>query len=76
MTLLAERGHDPLPDGVTAHTLRHTFTLILVALGKDPAYVMGQLGHTDAAFTLRVYAHAMRRDGGDLDRLTASRQGC
>ena len=32
---------------------------------------MGQLGHTDAAFTLRVYAHAMRRDAGDLERLKA-----
>jgi hypothetical protein len=30
---------------------------------------MAQLGHTDAAFTLRVYAHAMRRDKGDLERL-------
>ena len=69
--LLAERGLDPLPDGVTAHKLRHTFTSILFALGEDPAYVMGQLGHTDAAFTLRVYAHAMRRDPGDLERLKA-----
>ena len=32
---------------------------------------MGQLGHTDAAFTLRVYAHAMRRDAGELERLKA-----
>jgi len=69
--LLAERDEDPLPKGVTAHKLRHTFTSILFALGKDPAHVMGQLGHTDAAFTLRVYAHAMRRDPGDLDRLKA-----
>ena len=29
-------------------------------------YVMAQLGHTDPAFTLRVYAHAMRR--GDATR--------
>ena len=42
--LLAERGHDPLPDGVTAHKLRHTFTSILFALGKDPAYVMASSG--------------------------------
>ncbi len=62
--LLEERGHHPLPAGVTAHKLRHTFTSILFALGKDPAYVMGQLGHTDAAFTLRVYAHAMRARRG------------
>jgi integrase len=69
--LLAERGREPLPDGVTAHKLRHTFCSLLFALGKDPAYVMGQLGHTDAGFTLRTYAHAMRRDDGDLESLRA-----
>jgi len=73
--LLAERGDRALPFGVTAHKLRHTFTSILFALGKDPAYVMSQLGHTDAAFTLRTYAHAMRRDKGDLERLRALVEG-
>jgi hypothetical protein len=33
--------------------------------------VMAQLGHTDPGFTLRVYAHAMRRDDGDKERLRA-----
>jgi len=37
------RGEHPLPPGVTAHKLRHTFALMLIALGKDPAYVMAQL---------------------------------
>jgi integrase len=60
--LLDERGQQPLPEGVTAHKLRHTFTSILFVRGVDPPTVMQQLGHTDAAFTLRVYAHAMRRD--------------
>ena len=36
---------------------------------------MSQLGHTDAGFTLRVYAHAMRRDEGDKDRLKALVEG-
>ena len=36
---------------------------------------MAQLGHTDPAFTLRVYAHAMRRDEGDKERLTALVEG-
>ena len=36
---------------------------------------MAQLGHTDAAFTLRVYAHAMRRDQGDKERLKALVEG-
>ena len=73
--LLAARGKDPLPAGVTAHKLRHTFTSILFVRGEDPAYVMAQLGHTDAAFTLRVYAHAMRRDGDDREALRALVEG-
>lgn len=58
--LLAQRGQHPMPRGVTPHKLRHTFTSILFALGRDAPYVMDQLGHTDPAFTLRVYAHVMR----------------
>ena len=42
-----------------AARLRHTFASVLVMLGEDPAHVMGQLGHTDPAFTLRIYADAM-----------------
>ena len=34
-----------------------------------------QLGHTDPAFTSRVYAHAMRRDEGDKERLKALVEG-
>jgi hypothetical protein len=73
--LLAERGQEPLPAGVTAHKLRHTFTSILFVRGEDPPTVMAQLGHIDAAFTLRVYAHAMRRDHGDKERLRALVEG-
>jgi integrase len=64
---LAERGHGPLPAGVTAHRLRHTFASLLYVRGEEPPFVMAQLGHTDAGFTLRVYAHAIaprrRRQG-------------
>jgi integrase len=73
--LLGRRGQQSLPPGVTAHKLRHTFTSILFARGEDPPYVMAQLGHTDPAFTLRVYAHAMRRDAGDKERLKALVEG-
>jgi integrase len=52
----------PLPAGITPHKLRHTFASLLVALGTDPGAAMDQLGHSDPAFTLRVYRHAMRRD--------------
>ena len=50
-----------IPAGVTAPKLRHTFASMLIALGKDPACVMAQLGHADPKFTLRVYTHVMRR---------------
>jgi integrase len=74
-TLLADRGHPPLPAGVTPHKLRHTFASILVACGEDPASVMAQLGHTDAKFTLRVYTHLMRRDPAERARLRALVEG-
>jgi integrase len=73
--LLAERGEHPLPLGVTPHKLRHSFASILVALGRDPSYVMAQLGHTDPAFTLRVYAHAMRFSEDERARLKALVEG-
>ncbi len=73
--LLEQRDEPPLPAGVTAHKLRHTFASLLFALGRDPAYVMSQLGHTDPGFTLRVYAHAMRRDDGEVERLRALVEG-
>jgi integrase len=69
--LLAERKQPPLPVGVTAHKLRHTFASVLTMIGEDPAHVMSQMGHTDPAFTLRVYAHAMRRDEGAKEKLRA-----
>lgn len=73
--LLAERGLHPLPTGLSPHKLRHSFASLLVALGSDPAYVMAQLGHTDPAFTLRVYTHVMRRDPGERERLRALVEG-
>jgi integrase len=41
--------------GITPHSLRHTFTSLLFAIGEDPVSVMRQLGHIDPAFTLRAY---------------------
>jgi Phage integrase family len=73
--LLAERDQHPLPRGVTPHKLRHTFASILIALGRDPRYVMEQLGHTDPKFTLRIYAHVMRFSEDERDRLTDLAEG-
>jgi integrase len=73
--LVEERGLRPLPLGITPHKLRHTFASILVAIGKDPTYVMQQLGHTDPAFTLRVYSHMMRRSDEEREELKALVEG-
>jgi integrase len=73
--LVEARGIQPLPLGITPHKLRHTFASILVAIGKDPTFVMQQLGHTDPAFTLRVYAHVMRRSKDERERLRALVEG-
>ncbi len=73
--LVEERGLQPLPLGITPHKLRHTFASTLVAIGRDPTYVMQQLGHTDPAYTLRVYAHTMRRSEEERERLKALVQG-
>jgi integrase len=73
--LLRSRGQIPLPVGLTAHKLRHTFASVLVAIGEDPASVMRQLGHKDAAFTLEVYTHLMNRDPEERSRLKALVRG-
>ena len=70
-TALVTRGRDRLPERLTPHSLRRTFASVLVALGEDPAYVMAQMGHTDAKFTLSVYAKAMQRRDGERERLRA-----
>ncbi len=66
---LEAAGSVPLPERLSPHKLRHTFASLLVALGTDPGAVMDQLGHTDAAFTLRVYRHGMRRDAESKAKL-------
>ena len=73
--LLAQHGGQPLPQGISPHKLRHTFASVLIAIGKDPAYVMHQLGHTDPAFTLRVYTHIMRRSPQEREKLKALVEG-
>lgn len=42
-----------------------------MALGKDPAYVMRQMGHTHAIVTLGIYALVMQASDADRERLRA-----
>ena len=57
---LAKRDLPPLPDKLTPHSLRRTFCSLLYALGETPPVVMQEMGHTDPALALKVYAQAMR----------------
>jgi integrase len=51
------------------HDARHTFASLALASGKSVRWVAGQLGHTSAELTLRVYAHALREEETDLSFL-------
>jgi integrase len=68
---LTNVGGEPLPDGLTPHSLRRTFASILFAVGEAPPYVMAQMGHTSANLTLSVYARQMDRRDGEPERLRA-----
>jgi integrase len=41
---LQQAGAPVLPDGLTPHSRRRTIASLLVALGRDPAVVMRQMG--------------------------------
>jgi integrase len=71
---LEREGEEPMPP-LTPHSLRRTFASILVAIGEPPTYAMRQLGHTNAAFTLSVYAEAMDARDGELERIKALVKG-
>jgi len=68
---LREAGAEPLPDGLTPHSLRRTFASLLFALGETPPYVMAQMGHTTPNLTLAIYARQMDRRDGEPQRLKA-----
>jgi integrase len=70
---LEGEGLTALPDGLTLHALRRTFASVLVALGKDARYVMGQMGHTDPTMTLGLYAQPIAEE--DRERLRVLVEG-
>jgi len=55
--------------------MRRTFASVLYALGECSPVVMQEMGHTDAALALNVYAQAMRRDDGEKAKLRALVEG-
>jgi hypothetical protein len=60
---------------LTPHGLRRSFASLLYAIGESPPVVMAEMGHTDPALALAIYAHAMRRDEGENERLRALVEG-
>ncbi|HEX4188487.1 MAG TPA: tyrosine-type recombinase/integrase [Solirubrobacteraceae bacterium] len=68
---LVERDAEPLPEGLTPHSLRRTFASLLYALGESPPYVMAQMGHTSPNLALAIYARAMDRRDGEPEKLAA-----
>jgi integrase len=65
---IAREGGERLPEGLAPHALRRSFASWLVAEDEDPAYVMSQLGHTDAKMTLGLYAQALKSKSRRADR--------
>jgi integrase len=72
---LAADGFEPLPEGLTPHSLRRTFASLLFAIGEAPPYVMAQMGHTTPNLTLAIYARQMDRRDGEPERLKALVEG-
>lgn len=52
------------PGQVTLHTLRHTFATRQIMAGVNVQRLSNWLGHADAPFTLRTYAHFFARVAG------------
>jgi len=48
-------------DGITFHSFRRTYASLRGVCGDDVRYTATQIGHTDARFTLSVYAQAITR---------------
>jgi hypothetical protein len=65
----AQADLEPLPEGLTPHSLRRTFASLLFAIGETPPYVMAQMGHATANLTLAIYARQMDRRDGEPERL-------
>jgi integrase len=67
--LRAQNDVPPIRAHVTPHTLRRTYITFMLAAGFDLPYVQDQVGHTDPATTLTIYAQVIRRP--DRDQLRA-----
>jgi integrase len=58
---LAKDGIELIGDRVSPHALRRLYASLRAARPDDPIYIAEQFGHTDPAFTFRVYQKAAKR---------------
>jgi len=59
-----------LGEGISTHSLRHTFvSFLILELGWDAVRVARQVGHTNPSFTMDVYAHVFENGAGHADAL-------
>jgi integrase len=56
-------------EGFTFHDLRHTYGSLLLDAGAPLSYVSEQMGHASIMVTANVYAHALRKNSGFVNRL-------
>ncbi|MGA3218752.1 MAG: site-specific integrase [Acidimicrobiales bacterium] len=64
-----------LPATIRTYDLRHSHASLLIDLGANPLAVAQRMGHSDAAFTLRVYGHLFEGVQAKLsDQLDALRE--
>lgn len=57
---ILERAGIRLPK-TGLHSLRHTYTSVLAALGEDVRYIADQLGHSSPRLTQDIYQHVFSR---------------
>lgn len=48
------------PDGITIHSLRHTYASLMIADGTPLIVVSRQLGHAKTSTTNNIYAHVIK----------------
>ena len=58
---LSAQGIEPIGERVSPHSLRRTYASLRAALRDDPVCIAEPLGHTDPAFTFRIYQKAAKR---------------
>ena len=69
-------GLDGLEERLSWHSLRHSFASMLATDLQMPATTLARLtGHTDAGFTLKVYARDSRDDAAVVEDVLARAAG-